>query len=352
MTQETAENLKTQEAQGTAMVSPTGEGTEDPPNSEEQQKLEAADAEAGFTAGFKKARGEETAPDETPPATDPEPDAGKIESKPVETEPDEKQKLNDRLRRIEGHIGGLKSQVISLASARDAANEAAEATRQEGSPAPNRAQVRAAFLDSEKFKKLKAEFPDWADALEEGLLTVSQSQSPAPAAIVQPDPVDTQAIVNQARELARIDIKHENWEGTVKSDDFLAFANRDGPTQDERAALTSWQHASLNPSLSEDDRQTAMLNADALLHECIRRYPNWWSERGNLMFSNRPEDAIKLLDAYEADRQEKAKQESKRQRDQNRLKTALTPAGSGGEPDRGISDNEAFKRGFKRAVGR
>ena len=71
-------------------------------------------------------------------------------------------KLADRLRNVEGHIGGLTSQQRmmqeTMAAARNAAAEVKDA--------PTPAQVKAAIANPEQWEKLKGDFPEWSDATE------------------------------------------------------------------------------------------------------------------------------------------------------------------------------------------
>lgn len=339
-----------------AKVTDTTETTEE--QKKEQRELEQKEAEQGFNAGFQRARGEE------PPAekktdepklgdnahddedltagkqaaeTDAEKQAREAAEEKAKEDADAKaaedrqwagvpevvrEKLlalethgrksaedgAKRLRNIEGHIGGLNSK---LESALTTANAAAKDKGGEEA-APSKAQVQEALSDPEAWKRLKEDFPDWAGPVEKEFAALRSEIAKAS----KPATVDVSGLkkevagevnsaiakgLDTAEERAFVRLKYPDWRDTVKSPEFKAWFE----TQpDDVKALAA-------------------------------------SDSGN--------DAVKMLDAFKTNREQS---EDARKRKQKRLEGNLTPMGSGAPPDTGISDDEAFSRGFKRARGK
>ena len=74
-------------------------------------------------------------------------------------------KLSDRQRNVEGHIGGLTRNQNSMRENMTAAASAAAAVRD----APTKAQVTEALADPQEWDALKKDFPEWATATEKFL---------------------------------------------------------------------------------------------------------------------------------------------------------------------------------------
>jgi len=95
--------------------------------------------------------------------------------------------LEARLRKVESHAGNLNSTVKNLNGTVDQLkqenqrlNEELQAARRStvaaGNTAPTQQAVQQAAKSSEKWEALKAEFPEWADAVEERLAATAQQQ--------------------------------------------------------------------------------------------------------------------------------------------------------------------------------
>src|SRR3990167_1216509 len=109
------------------------------------------------------------------------------------------QKWNDRLRNMEGHIGGIKSslQKLSASQKQQAANDADKAAAEAGADAPTKAQVSEALANGEKFKALKADFPEWGDAMEESMAVFqAQLEKFKPS-----EPVDVDGLKTEFRDM-------------------------------------------------------------------------------------------------------------------------------------------------------
>lgn len=88
-------------------------------------------------------------------------------------------KLSDRQRNVEGHIGGLKTSQQSMQAAMEAARKTAT------TEAPTKQEAAKAAEDPEKWKALKKDFPEWAEATEELLKANLATVQPAGKAFDQ-----------------------------------------------------------------------------------------------------------------------------------------------------------------------
>lgn len=165
-------------------------------------------------------------------ATEVEPVA---EAKPVEVDPlaelpealREKitgyDKLADRLRNIEGHIGGLTSSQKQMREAMIAAQDAAT----KATDAPSQAQINQAVANPEKWEKLKGDFPEWGEATEAFVSAQLNSVLDRTKGLDQ----DTvKSLIDQHVGKARtelgmeiLDSVFEDWRGTVNSDKFKSW---------------------------------------------------------------------------------------------------------------------------------
>lgn len=217
------------------------------------------------------------------------------------------EKIPDRLRNIEGHIGGLTATTRELKAALDSARTAATAA---GARAPTDAEVKQATRNPDLWKQLKEDFPVWAEAIEPELADLRAQM----AALPKPQPVDVAALkgevtkdmqplidaaVAYGRGMARIDRKHgDDWEQLVKAPEFDAwFKTQPADVQ----ALSS---------------------------------------------SRVPKDAERLLDLYGDHRKKQAEKAGRNKRldavTQPRGTAAVTPM---------TSDDEAFEAGYQQARG-
>lgn len=107
------------------------------------------------------------------------------------------------------------------------AAQAAKAATAQGKEAPTGSQIAAATT-SEKWNKLKEDFPEWVEAMEERLAVVSPAapvvDEVAMARRVAEDVTPTvQEMTARARQLARVDMAHEDWEDMIKTPEFVTW---------------------------------------------------------------------------------------------------------------------------------
>jgi hypothetical protein len=140
----------------------------------------------------------------------------------------------DRLRRVEGQIGGLMSENKRLQQEITTARTVAPTA-----VAPTATQVAAATVSTEKWKQLKGEFPEWADAIEERLggLTPAQPNIDQLRATIK-DELKADIQANETRlneyktqtEQRLVGIVHPGWLSTVKEKEFVDWMGKQPDT--------------------------------------------------------------------------------------------------------------------------
>lgn len=136
---------------------------------------------------------------------------------------------------------------------------------------------------------------------------------------------------DEAFSYAAITQKHEKWQETINSPEFIAYAYIDGPTEEERV-----QHARLaNTDPAGEKAMTATI---------AQKYPQWWGKFGHLINSDKPADAIKMLDQYVEHTKKPPPQAT---RSKSRLEAAIPVKGAPNTDTRQtMSDEEAAQAGF------
>lgn len=281
--------------------------TKDAPQQTEQQV--AAESNAAFEGGFNKQRGVETPKTEakvdTPAKEEPKvevkvapdkwagvPETVKAEFDSITKKLETVDKQSDRLRNIEGQIGGISLQLkTALATAKTVETK--------GGDAPTQAQVQDAAKSGERWKRLKEDFPDWADAVDERLAALPKSEVDVTSLKKDVTTDINKAVADAKAEWQRelIEDKHEGWVATVNTDEFKAWLPKQTP---EIQALAK---------------------------------------------SDKTKDAVRLLDSYAESRKK-----DKANKDQ-RLKSAMPAKGVAAAAQPTINDDEAFERGFKTGRG-
>lgn len=122
--------------------------------------------------------------------------------------------MEQQLKRAEGRIAEMQS------AAAKAAKQAAAA----GDKAPTQAAQTAALKSPEKWEALRKEFPEWGDATEEFLR--ANLVQPVPAGLSEEAVADRVDQALKAREIARVERKHQGWLDTVKTAEFLAWKDK------------------------------------------------------------------------------------------------------------------------------
>lgn len=147
------------------------------------------------------------------------------------------ERLSGRLRNIEGHIGGLKHNLSQLSTA-------AKAAEKQGADAPTTSQMRDAMQSGAKLNALKEEFPEWAEAIEESMQSVAsripQVDMEGINQRFQTTEQTAAQLMNRARQMARLDMAHPDWEQTIATDQFQNWLMNQSP---ETQALADSENA-------------------------------------------------------------------------------------------------------------
>ena len=163
--------------------------------------------------------------------------------------------------------------------------------------------------------------------------------------------IDSKALVEEATNQAIHRLENDaltraypGWAEEVKTDEFKKWSLEGGPT--------STEFAKLQVTSQYDQNQ-----AQQIVTAWQGLYPDWWLNKGSTMFSDRHSDIQIVLDSYSESKSEPvantaSAKANKKARNTKRLAAALSPEGSPEAPTPGITDNEAFSRGFKKASGR
>lgn len=168
----------------------------------------------------------QTAPEAAAPVATDDPYAGLHPS--IKAKLEASDALVQRLRNVEGHIGGLTSENKRITAELAAAKAAAEAVRS----APTQAQVAQAKVSTEKWDQLKADFPEWSEAIEERLGNSAQPDLEGLRNSIREEltPQLTQQISAQLKaEIAAetegrlVNVAHRGWKDLVKTDEFTSW---------------------------------------------------------------------------------------------------------------------------------
>lgn len=205
----------------------------------EEQAKEERDA---FTAGYNKVK-PEVKPEKEGSDKD-EPEKTVITPDKIDAEPDPWEgispiikttlgSITEKLEKVavtanqvgsvQRHLKGLEDKIGAVV----AGMEAVKTVAKTGADTPTQSEVKTAAQTTEKWNQIKTDFPEWAEAMEERLAAQSAAMKPAEpvdveglrkqlqdeasAAISQSAP----AIERRAREYARVDLAHPDWEDDV-----------------------------------------------------------------------------------------------------------------------------------------
>lgn len=315
---------------------------------EEELSEEEAEARAGadFQSGFNKVRGELTPTpgdesgagkdtEEDQEESEEETDEAKAEREAAEKEAADQQafmdKLPERLRAIEGNIGGMMNKV-------DQAIKQVTANAATSKATPSEAQVQSALDDPEAYKDLIEDYPGFKPVLDE-FRSIRETIDELRASPDEEDDDDT-----SEEDVKRMTEKHADWQELSQSDEWFEWSLDDGPSREEHANVVGMFQSG---RLSE---------ADAILKGWQRDMPEWWKEKGSLLFGD-TDAAIQLLDNYKAHQEEQRKaaekaeaDEKQRQKKQDRLDRTVEPEGTGGDSAITVTDQKAFETGFNKVM--
>lgn len=209
-------------------------------------------------------------------------------------------RISSRMRKIEGHFGGLKSQL-------QAALEARNDTKEDGGEAPTKKQIKAASRSTEKLNALKETFPEWGEALEEQVDSLEQEFSSKLDSNDVPGMIESSVsqMAQEMHERIKVYAAYPRWETIYNSEEF-----------------TKWKE------VQPEDIQV-------------------------LEDSPYGDDAVKMLDAYHEHIEREKKSESEKQHEEDkkevqtkkrqRLASAVQPTkGKVAPASREMTEEEAF----------
>lgn len=146
--------------------------------------------------------------------------------------------VTQRLRNAEGHIGGLGSQLKQQL-------QAAQQVSAKGGDAPTATEIRDAQRNPQAMARLKADYPEFADAMEsalnERLSTLEQrlarQQQPQQSPGVSPSEI------SRLRSEMTVEVRHPGWQDRVRTTEFMGWLQRQPREVQMLAASESPQDA-------------------------------------------------------------------------------------------------------------
>lgn len=239
----------------------------------------------------------------------------------------------------DGRVGAALRGITELKSELDTARAAAKSVNKSGGDAPTQAQISAAAASDEEWEKLLEEFPDWRAGIDK---RIDHRVEARIQKIAMPS-VDLDGLKNEitnmvatAEARAEITAAHKNWKKTLTTPEFNDFV------WNHPAAPSKFQHEDYLELKKQDPAKAAQF-----FDGFARTNPQWWAERGAMMASDEPEDAIRLLDAYSEHSKTVADATAKAERSKKRLDSAITPKGvATAQVNRNLTEDEAKLQGF------
>lgn len=231
---------------------------------------------------------------------------------------DENADLKKRIRGLEGRFGEVNRQLQQLTE------KASKETKAAGDDAPTTKQIKAAMGDSEKMATLKAEFPEFAEALEEQLAKVpdaSALKAEMQSALNEQFGVLVDSIISEA---------HEDWAETVVSPRYAAWIER----QDEEIA-----------NLEHSKRPSDVVK---LLNH-YQKFEDWVEAQGDGVTNYRDEALLDLYARSDIESPSKTDLEAERRRRNAEALEAAIPATtrSRGTRPQATSVDDIFETAFK-----
>lgn len=147
--------------------------------------------------------------------------------------------VTQRLRNAEGHIGGLGSQLKQQL-------QAAQQVTAKGGDAPTATEIRDAQKSPEAMARLKADYPEFADAMESALnerLSSIEQQLKQQLQQQPAQPTVTPQEIAQLRSEMYVEVKHPGWQERVRTPEFVGWLQRQPREVQMLAASESPQDA-------------------------------------------------------------------------------------------------------------
>lgn len=304
------------------------------------RELTPEEAEASFVAGFDSIHQVSEPLGETKPSED-EDGPGRLASADSTSDssdtigthsdltPEAVAELQRKYKRMEGRLASVQSKLDKL-------NQTV-GQQTGGETADQQAERQQLLKHLEDIDKSVAEFQELAPVKQELEVLAQKVEE-----LKQSSPsVDIDRVINEKL----LQIHHPNWKEVASSDEFRSFMLEGGPSREEYAEYARFLN---NPSTADQ--------AAEYVSDWQKDYPDWWNDKGQGLFSEDPVDSITALDRFEEHRngilQNQRNRETQQQRIQRRLRSNIVPQGTSGVSATGLSDDEAFERGFKQGFRR
>jgi len=306
------------------------------------------EAAASFAKGFESAGGEQTLGSHLRPGDRPVADTPAEQDAPGETVEGAKATANaelddvrKRMRRLEGRVGTLNSDLSAVKAERD---ELKKKLDQGGQSAKERAETLKHLKEIDESIQEFREIAPIKKELENVYEKLGALEQQVQWGSSERLPVDVSRQVGE--EL--LGYLHSDWQEVATTEEFRGFVLKGGPSQQEYA-----QYARLIADDKSPGYQARVEEANAIIEGWAEDFPDWWDDRGRGMFKGDPRDSIELLDRFKDARESsQARRESvasQQQSMQARLRRSAPTRGVDTNPVTGVSDEEAFSRGFKKA---
>lgn len=326
-------------------------------NTNDQLPTEEEEEQAAFEAAYTGEDSGSSAVVEPTPAKDDQDDGANAVAKAAEAavkpdvppagakpvEPDRfdafEKRVQGWMREQGGVIGGLKDQMNRMS------NAARTTAAAQGAASPTKEQIEAATQDSENWEKLKTDYPEWATAFE-GQLSIAEKRILGKIPKIDADAIRSDAVkassesarsqVSQFKETIPLYVKHPEWETTINTPEFHEWVLSGGPSVQEYAAYKQLE-------------ATEPAKAGAAVNELIRKYPNWWSDKGSKLFDGSIKDSISLLDTYTEAAKAAATDtpaDKGRQANKARLESAITPTNGATRVKQVKSEQQEFEEAY------
>ncbi len=319
----------------------------------EEELVELADADFAKGAESVQRQGQPgaTSEEDAAPASDEKKEeteaAASIEqeqpvTKPVE-EPEPKpwekglSDISDRLRGLEGNIGGVMEKLNGKPAAADTA------TGGTGTDTLTQ-RVDAQLKHMKEIEGTVENFEDMKPFMDE-LLSIREDLAKQGGGGVTLEDLDAriEASRNEGRQLAYLDTNQPDWEKKAATPEFKAYILDGGPPAEQYNAYR------VKLKTGQQGDQAAMGEALKMETQFESDHPTWWKAKGTHLFSDLATDSVQMLNNFDTHVKNAKQRQDQTTRNKKRLSAASEPNTAGGsDTTAGKSDEEAFLGGHSK----
>ena len=290
-----------------------------------------------------------------PPAVTTEPPAAAATPDPWEgVTPAVKQMIEGIQKQTGETTQYVKSQLGRLEKIQGMLDKATTDATAAGAKVPSKKTVIEALKDGEKFKLLEQEYSEFADSLSEAIgihnTRIQEDLQGMKAGIktellaeLGPNVTDAD-VINRLEPVIPLYTKHPSWKKTIATEEFNTFLVIGGPSMEQ---FKAYKAAQKDATASNDANKPALLKkADELLRLMETNHPDWWKDKGSKYCSDDPDDAITILDQYEASKKKKQTKSERHQDNQRQLEESVVPDTKAARTTHIDSEEEDFLAGY------